>query len=101
MTMTLDKFLKELEYTREFLIWELDNFLGVNLIRGHFKIKEFSYCPLTAVGGRLMFVSLWETAAKKLDMNMVLALKIKDAADNKGDPEIREKLLKATGIKNE
>ncbi len=71
-------------------------------IYGKFDGDDRSYCPLTGVCKSLTGVyyteGYWDSAALSLGLDVALAERITDAADDCGELEIRNDLLRITNL---
>lgn len=87
--MTLNDFLKKLEKTPR--RWKLRKHYGVGGA-----IRSGRRCPVEIVAGTQSASS--GVAASRLGLKTRTASRIFHAADNRGDPKLRARLLRACGL---
>lgn len=96
--MTYQEFLAQVRMTG--CKWFIDD--ETKNIYGRFSGDDRHYCPITGVCKSLTGVyyteAYWDSAALSLGLDVLLAEKITDAADDCGEPEIRDDLLRMTGL---
>ena len=87
--MTLDEFLVALKKTPR--DWTEQRGLITRFGRG-----GFPQCPISCLRNR--YCTEWRGVARELGLRERTAERIVDAADHKGNPRLRVKLLKACGL---